>query len=92
MYVRKKWVSILQTRILVTHGITYLSQVDLIVVLNDGIVSEMGKYDELIEHNGAFAEFLRNYLTELDDSLSDDGKSLFLNIIIVHAHIDEWVI
>lgn len=58
------FVSTCQTRILVTHGISFLPQVDNIMVLVDGRVSEMGSYQELLSQNGAFAEFLRNYALE----------------------------
>lgn len=34
------------------------------MVLVDGNVSEMGSYQELLNQNGAFAEFLRNYALE----------------------------
>ncbi|KAH9518523.1 Multidrug resistance-associated protein 1 [Bulinus truncatus] len=62
-----------KTRVLVTHGIGFLSQVDKIVVLVQGKISEIGSFAELMKHNGAFAEFLRNYLTEefKDDTLAD---------------------
>ncbi|KAL8585023.1 hypothetical protein ACOMHN_043659 [Nucella lapillus] len=53
-----------KTRILVTHGIGFLSQVDKIVVLKEGVISEVGSFSQLMDHNGAFAEFLRNYLTD----------------------------
>ncbi|XP_041671464.1 ATP-binding cassette sub-family C member 3 isoform X3 [Cheilinus undulatus] len=53
-----------KTRILVTHGISFLPQVDNIMVMVDGRVSEMGSYQELLKQNGAFAEFLRNYALE----------------------------
>ncbi len=56
-----------QTRILVTHGISFLPQVDHIVVLVDGQISETGSYQELLDKNGAFAEFLRNYLTQEEE-------------------------
>ncbi|MGH0163405.1 UNVERIFIED_CONTAM: hypothetical protein FKN15_051191 [Acipenser sinensis] len=59
-----------RTRILVTHSITFLPQVDNIVVLVDGSVSEMGSYQELLTQNGAFAEFLRNYA--LEDIVEED--------------------
>ncbi|XP_061665901.1 ATP-binding cassette sub-family C member 3 isoform X2 [Syngnathoides biaculeatus] len=59
-----------KTRILVTHGISYLPQVDNIVVMVDGRVSEMGSYQELLKQNGAFAEFLRNYA--LEDDIEED--------------------
>lgn len=61
-----------KTRILVTHGIAYLPQVDNIVVLKDGEVSEMGTYKELLERKGAFAEFLQHHITEEDVSELED--------------------
>lgn len=59
-----------QTRILVTHGISFLPQVDNILVMVDGRVSEMGSYQDLLKQNGAFAEFLRNY--SLEDIIEDE--------------------
>ncbi|CAJ1081110.1 canalicular multispecific organic anion transporter 2 isoform X2 [Xyrichtys novacula] len=59
-----------KTRILVTHGISFLPQVDNIMVMVDGRVSEMGSYQELLKQNGAFAEFLRNYA--LEDVIEED--------------------
>ncbi|XP_073684496.1 ATP-binding cassette sub-family C member 3 isoform X2 [Garra rufa] len=59
-----------KTRILVTHGISFLPQVDNILVMVEGHVSEMGSYQELLKQNGAFAEFLRNY--SLEDIIEDD--------------------
>ncbi|XP_040924347.1 ATP-binding cassette sub-family C member 3 isoform X6 [Betta splendens] len=59
-----------KTRILVTHGISFLPQVDNIMVMVEGRVSEMGSYQELLKQNGAFAEFLRNY--SLEDIIEED--------------------
>ncbi|KAF7705073.1 hypothetical protein HF521_020359 [Silurus meridionalis] len=59
-----------KTRILVTHSISFLPQVDNIVVLVEGKVSEMGSYQDLLNENGTFAEFLRNY--SLEDIMEDD--------------------
>lgn len=53
-----------KTRVLVTHGITYLPEVDNIVVLKDGEITESGTYKELLEKRGAFAEFLVQHLQE----------------------------
>ncbi|KAL0197387.1 hypothetical protein M9458_005927, partial [Cirrhinus mrigala] len=49
------------TRILVTHGLSFLPQADLILVMVDGEITEMGSYTELLGRQGAFAEFLRTY-------------------------------
>ncbi|XP_078381052.1 multidrug resistance-associated protein 1-like [Oculina patagonica] len=53
-----------KTRILVTHGISFLRHVDHIIVLQDGFVSEEGTYAELLENSGAFADFLQTYSSE----------------------------
>lgn len=53
-----------KTRILVTHGITYLPEVDNIIVLKDGEITENGTYKQLLEKKGAFAEFLVQHLQE----------------------------
>lgn len=53
-----------QTRILVTHGVSFLPQVDEIVVLVDGQVSEIGSYKTLKANGGAFSEFLHTYAME----------------------------
>nr|CAD7572885.1 unnamed protein product [Timema californicum] len=61
-----------KTRVLVTHGITFLPEVDLIVVLTDGEVSEKGTYKELMQRKGAFADFLDQHLQEV---VSNDATS-----------------
>uniref|UniRef100_A0A8C9FWN7 ABC-type glutathione-S-conjugate transporter n=1 Tax=Pavo cristatus TaxID=9049 RepID=A0A8C9FWN7_PAVCR len=66
-----------KTRILVTHGIGFLPQVDHIVVLADGKISEMGSYQELLKQNKAFAEFLRNYA--LDENIEEDELTKLTN-------------
>ncbi|KAG0238628.1 hypothetical protein BGW42_004390 [Actinomortierella wolfii] len=50
-----------KTRILVTHGIHHLEQVDSIVVLKDGVVSEIGQYSELMSHRKAFFQLISEY-------------------------------
>ncbi|KAI5710679.1 hypothetical protein M8J75_010653 [Diaphorina citri] len=52
------------TRVLVTHGITYLPEVDQIIVLKNGQVSESGNYQELLAKKGDFAEFLISHIQE----------------------------
>jgi hypothetical protein len=68
-----------KTRILVTHGISYLPQTDLIVVLSGGSVSEVGTYDQLLENDGAFSEFLHTYF--LDDQ-PQPGENLSKCILL----------
>ncbi|XP_071426855.1 ATP-binding cassette sub-family C member 6 isoform X2 [Pithys albifrons albifrons] len=51
-----------KTRVLVTHTVNILPQVDNIVFLVDGMISETGSYQELLQRNGAFAEFLHSHV------------------------------
>ena len=51
----------MQVRILVTHGIGFLPQCDVIVVMADGQITEVGSYTELIDNDGDFAHFLQTY-------------------------------
>lgn len=60
-----------KTRVLVTHGITYLPECDNIFVLKDGEVSEQGTYRELLDKKGAFAEFLIQHLQEVNVETED---------------------
>ncbi|CAI5654084.1 unnamed protein product [Oreochromis niloticus] len=53
-----------KTRILVTHGISFLPYVDEIVVLENGVISEIGSYKNLRASGGAFSKFLDTYATE----------------------------
>ncbi|CAG5116646.1 unnamed protein product, partial [Candidula unifasciata] len=69
-----------KTRVFVTHGVHWLPQVDDIVVLYNGAISEHGSYSELLSHNGSFAQFLQVYLTmpshvgDEDSSSEDDPE------------------
>ncbi|CAG2247906.1 ABCC1 [Mytilus edulis] len=51
-----------KTRILVTNGVSFLPKTDMIITMVDGKIGEMGTFKELIDHKGAFAEFLDNYM------------------------------
>ncbi|XP_074647217.1 multidrug resistance-associated protein 1-like isoform X2 [Tubulanus polymorphus] len=74
-----------KTRILVTHGVTYLPSVDYIVVLKGGRVDEMGTYDELISHDGAFAEFIKTYLIEAEEEV--DEEEMDENMKTIHQEL-----
>ncbi|PAA59379.1 hypothetical protein BOX15_Mlig000262g4 [Macrostomum lignano] len=51
-----------KTRVLVTHSLTYLPRVDRIVVLNDGRVSEIGTFRQLVKADGPFAKLISEFL------------------------------
>ncbi|XP_012683657.2 ATP-binding cassette sub-family C member 2 [Clupea harengus] len=71
-----------KTRILVTHGVSFLPHVDEIMVLVDGLVSEVGSYESLKASGGAFSEFLFTYAKEENNKSSkDDSETEEVDII-----------
>ncbi|XP_070780875.1 multidrug resistance-associated protein 1-like [Enoplosus armatus] len=50
-----------KTRVLVTHSLSFLSKADLVLVMEEGQISEMGSYIELMERKGAFAKFIHTF-------------------------------
>ncbi|XP_044166542.1 ATP-binding cassette sub-family C member 3-like [Acropora millepora] len=59
-----------KTRVFVTHGVAFLPQVDQIIVMQNGRISEVGTYNELLENEGAFSEFLKTFAA--DQHVEDD--------------------
>uniref|UniRef100_A0A672QTA2 Multidrug resistance-associated protein 1 n=1 Tax=Sinocyclocheilus grahami TaxID=75366 RepID=A0A672QTA2_SINGR len=71
-----------RTRVLVTHGLSFLPQADLILVMVDGEITEMGSYTELLGRQGAFAEFLRTYTnTEQEESVGGEAGLLISELL-----------
>lgn len=64
------------TRVLVTHSVSYLPKVDNIVVLENGRVSETGTYQELLDADQAFAEFLRTYVAQSEEKAEEERSRL----------------
>ncbi|KAH3867554.1 hypothetical protein DPMN_030686 [Dreissena polymorpha] len=48
--------------------------VDRIVVMVDGTITETGTYEELVSHDGAFAQFLRHYMLEEEEGEEEDQE------------------
>lgn len=46
------------------------------------MITENGTYEDLLAHDGPFAQFLQTYLTQEDEENEDDDESKFLWIII----------
>uniref|UniRef100_A0A8C1R7G6 Multidrug resistance-associated protein 1 n=1 Tax=Cyprinus carpio TaxID=7962 RepID=A0A8C1R7G6_CYPCA len=74
-----------RTRVLVTHGLSFLPQADLILVMVDGEITEMGSYTELLGRQGAFAEFLRTYASteqeEVEESVGGEAGLLVSELL-----------
>ena len=69
-----------QVRILVTHGIGFLPQCDVIVVMADGQITEVGSYTELIDNDGAFAQFLGTH-QNVENEEEAPGNQLISSLI-----------
>jgi ATP-binding cassette subfamily C (CFTR/MRP) protein 1 len=41
-----------KTRVLVTHQLQFVSKADLVIVMKDGKITEIGSYDELMSAQG----------------------------------------
>ncbi|KAF9319799.1 Canalicular multispecific organic anion transporter 2 [Podila horticola] len=76
-----------KTRLLVTHGIHHLSEVDQIVVIKDGEITEVGQYQELLDAKNAFFKLIEDYsaketrkdsesATSTDDAVGDGTVTL----------------
>ncbi|XP_016383055.1 multidrug resistance-associated protein 1-like isoform X2 [Sinocyclocheilus rhinocerous] len=63
-----------KTRILVTHGLSFLPQADLILVMEDGEITEMGSYAELLSRKNTFADFVKAFsVSERKESATHRG-------------------
>ena len=53
-----------KTRILVTHQLQYLNEVDKILVMQGGTITESGSHEELMEKKGEYARLINNFIRE----------------------------
>jgi ATP-binding cassette subfamily B protein len=53
-----------RTSIIVSHRVSTVRSADQILVLEDGAIVERGTHDELVAHNGVYAELYRKQLLE----------------------------
>ena len=70
-----------KTRLLVTHSIQYLSNVDFIIVMEDGQISQSGTYEQLLKSHGAFSKFLKETTVSkrIEKPMKDHQKFYILN-------------
>ena len=60
-----------KTRLFVTNSLSFLSQVDRIIMMHNGMIMEIGSYDELLRSAGKFSEFIRLYLNAKKSNQDD---------------------
>lgn len=57
-----------KTRLLVTHQLQYLNQVDHIIVVSEGSIAEQGTFEELVGRNGELTRLLSDVQSFSEDS------------------------
>ena len=63
-----------RTKILVTHALHFLPQVDYIYTIADGQIMEHGTYAELMVNGGVFSKFLKEFGSKQEEEGGDvDG-------------------
>ncbi|NXB58887.1 MRP1 protein, partial [Struthidea cinerea] len=91
---------------LVTHNLTILPHTDLIIVMEEGRISQMGTYQDLIKRRGNFAELVQVFSAEhtsgetspVEVSSSKEGgqlgRSLQQKVLLKHkdSSPDQWKI
>ncbi|KAG2040579.1 P-loop containing nucleoside triphosphate hydrolase protein [Suillus americanus] len=69
-----------KTRILVTHALHFLPEVDYIYTLVDGHIAERGTYAELMVNDGAFSKFVAEFGLKEDSEKKDKNEAEVVEI------------
>jgi ABC-type multidrug transport system ATPase subunit len=64
-----------KTRILVTHALHFLSQVDYIYTVVDGHIAERGTYTELMANDGEFSKFITEFGSKEEENENESDGS-----------------
>lgn len=62
-----------KTRILVTHALHFLPQVDYIYVISDGRIAEQGSYTELMNSGKEFAHFYNEFVSQDQEEKEEEA-------------------
>jgi len=65
-----------RTKILVTHALHFLPQVDYIYTIADGRMMERGTYAELMANDGVFSEFLKEFGSKREEETEDVDEAV----------------
>ncbi|XP_050687068.1 multidrug resistance-associated protein 1-like [Eriocheir sinensis] len=61
-----------KTRVLVTHAVTFLPQVDEVAVVAEGRLRERGSYTALLADGGDFANFVVQHIKDLEEDAEEE--------------------
>ena len=70
-----------KTRLFVTNSLSFLPQVDQILMIENGTICQNGTYDELKDKDGPFANFIKLYLMNNEANKESLGISIELKRI-----------
>ena len=65
-----------QTKILVTHALHFLPQVDYIYTIADGQIKERGTYTELMANRGVFSKFVKEFGSKQQEKEGEDADEI----------------
>ena len=69
-----------------TNAISYLPEVDFIVVMCGGAIVQSGTYEKLLSENGDFADLIANYSLE-ENTSQEANEGDFVFLYFLHGHI-----
>ena len=59
-----------------TNSLNFLPQVDNLVLIEEGKITDNGAFNELLEKNGPFREFYQTFLSIRDATVETTSKHL----------------
>lgn len=65
-----------KTRLLVTHQLHFLPQVDRILVIKNGVIVEQGTYKELVDQGQDFARILRDFGSKQEEEKEAEEEAV----------------
>ncbi|KAJ2992857.1 hypothetical protein HDV02_002822 [Globomyces sp. JEL0801] len=77
------------TRILVTHQLHFVSQVDSIILMDNGEMVAQGSYEELMESSKLFHDLMTKYSTEKDEEEVEDNAAVIKDPIAAEKSKNE---
>ena len=63
-----------KTRLFVTNSLSFLPQVEQIIMIDNGAIVETGTYDELRNKDGQFADFIKLFLSSNEANKENISK------------------
>ena len=65
-----------RTKILVTHALHFLPQVDYVCTISDGQIMERGTYAELMADRGVFSKFIQQFGSKQQEEEKEDTEEI----------------